>query len=87
LVDASVGWDAFSSRWNGSGREESNCWRVIWEESIIMADKATPDELWQRIAEENPHARDDEIARLFIAATKDNEDFVRQITEWVFNAS
>jgi outer membrane putative beta-barrel porin/alpha-amylase len=34
-----------------------------------------------------PHARDDEIARLFIAAGKDNEDFVRQITEWVFNAS
>jgi hypothetical protein len=24
---------------------------------------------------------------LFIAAAKDNEDFVRQITEWVFNAS
>jgi hypothetical protein len=56
---------------------------VIWEESIIMADEATPEELWQRIAEENPHARDDEIARLFIAAAKDNEEFVRQITEWV----
>jgi hypothetical protein len=38
-------------------------------------------------SEENPHARDDEIARLFIAAAKDNEELVRQITEWVFNAS
>jgi hypothetical protein len=46
---------------------------VIWEESIIMAEEATPEELWQRIAEENPHARDDEIALLLIAAAKDNE--------------
>jgi hypothetical protein len=52
-----------------------------------MGDEATPEELWLRIAEENPHALDDEIARLFITAAKDNEDFVRQITEWVSNAS
>ena len=58
-----------------------------WEESIIMANDATPEELWLRLVEENPHAFNDEIARLFIAAAKDNEDFVRQITEWVFNAS
>jgi len=42
---------------------------------------------WLRLVEENPHAFDNEIARLFIAVAKDNEDFVRQITEWVFNAS
>jgi hypothetical protein len=52
-----------------------------------MANDAPPEELWLRLVEENPHAFDDEIARLFIAAAKDNEDFVRQITEWVFNAS
>ena len=52
-----------------------------------MANDATPEELWLRLVEENRHAFDDEIARLFIAAAKDNEDFVRQITEWVFNAS
>ena len=52
-----------------------------------MADEATPEELWQRIAEENPYARDEEIAWLFIAAAKENEEFIRQITEWVFSAS
>ena len=53
-------------------------------ESMIMADDATPEDLWQRLAEESPHTSDDEIERLFIAAAKDNEDFIRQITEWGF---
>jgi hypothetical protein len=51
---------------------------------MIMADDATPVDLWQRLAEESPHTSDDEIERLFIAAAKDNEDFIRQITEWRF---
>ena len=51
---------------------------------MMMAGDATPEELWLRLVEENPHAFDDEIARLFIAAAKDKEDFIRQITEWVF---
>jgi len=50
---------------------------------MIMADDATPEELWPCRAEESPHASDDEIERL-IAAAKNNEDFIRQITEWVF---
>ena len=50
-----------------------------------MADNATPEDLWQRLAEESPHTSDDEIERLFIAAAKDNEDFLRQITEWRFS--
>ena len=49
---------------------------------MIMADDATPVDLWGRLAEESPHTSDDEIERLFIAAAKDNEDFIRQITEW-----
>ena len=51
---------------------------------MMMADDATPEELWQHLAEESPHTSDDEIERLFIAAAKDNEDFIRQITEWRF---
>jgi hypothetical protein len=51
---------------------------------IMMADDATPEELWQRRAEENPHTSDEEIERLFIAAAKDNEDLIRQIMEWGF---
>jgi hypothetical protein len=51
---------------------------------MIMADDATPVELWQRLAEESPHTSDDEIERLFIAAAKDNEDLIRQIMEWGF---
>ena len=47
-----------------------------------MIDDATPEELWQCLAEEGPHTSDDEIERLFIAAAKDNEDFIRQIMEW-----
>ena len=50
---------------------------------MMMAGDATPEELWQR-REENPHTSDEEIERLFIAAAKDKEDFIRQITEWVF---
>ena len=49
-----------------------------------MADDASSEEWWQRLAEESPHTSDDEIERLFIAAAKGNEDFIRQITEWVF---
>jgi hypothetical protein len=41
-----------------------------------MANDATPEDLWQCLAEESPHR--------FIAAVKDNEDFIRQITEWGF---
>ena len=51
---------------------------------MIIVDDATPVDLWQRLAEERPHTSDDEIERLFIAAAKDNEDFIRQITEWGF---
>jgi hypothetical protein len=51
---------------------------------MIIADDANLKELWRRRAEESPHASEDEIERLFIAAAKDKEDFIRQITEWVF---
>ena len=51
---------------------------------MMMAGDATPEELWQRLAEESPHTSDDKIERLFIAAAKNKEDFIRQITEWVF---
>ena len=51
---------------------------------MMMADDATPFELWQRHAEESPHTSDDEIERLFFAAAKDNEDFIQQIMEWAF---
>jgi hypothetical protein len=51
---------------------------------MMMADDATPVELWQRHAEESPHTSDDEIERLFIAAAKDNEDLIQQIMEWGF---
>ena len=51
---------------------------------MMMADDATREELLQRLAEESSHTSDDEIERLFIAAAKDNEDFIRQITEWGF---
>ena len=47
-------------------------------------DDATPEQLWQRLAEESPHTSDDEIERLFIAAAKAKQDFIRQIAEWVF---
>ena len=50
----------------------------------MMVDDATPEQLWQRLAEESPHTSDDEIERLFIAAAKAKQDFIRQITEWVF---
>ena len=50
----------------------------------MMADDATPEELWQRRAEESPHTSDEEIERLFIAAAKDNEDLIQQIMEWGF---
>jgi len=51
---------------------------------MIMTDDANPEELWRRLAEESPRTSDDEIERLFIAAAKDKKDFIRQITEWVF---
>jgi hypothetical protein len=51
---------------------------------MMITDDANPEELWRRRAQESPHASDDEIERLFIAAAKDKEDFIRQITEWVF---
>ena len=51
---------------------------------MMMADDAISEELLLRLAEESPHTSDDEIERLFIAAAKDNEDFIRQITEWGF---
>jgi hypothetical protein len=50
----------------------------------MMVDDATPEQLWQRLAEESPHTSDDEIERLFIAAAKAKQDLIRQITEWVF---
>jgi hypothetical protein len=53
-------------------------------ETMIMTDDATPEGFWQHLAQESPHTSHDEIERLFIAAAKDNEDFVRQITEWRF---
>ena len=51
---------------------------------MVMADDATRKDSWQRLAEESTHKSDDEIERLFLAAAKDNEDFIRQITEWRF---
>ena len=51
---------------------------------MIMTDGANPEELWRRRSEESPHASDDEIERLFIAAAKDNEDRIQQIMEWGF---
>jgi hypothetical protein len=55
---------------------------------IMMADDATPEDLWQRRgAEESPHTSDEEIERLFIAAAKDNEDLIRQIMEWGFHVA
>jgi hypothetical protein len=48
---------------------------------MMMADDATPVELWQRHAEESPHTSDDEIERLFIAAARDNVDLIQQIIE------
>jgi hypothetical protein len=51
---------------------------------MIMTDDANAEEMWGRLVEDSPHASDDEIETLFIAAAKNNEDFVRQITEWVF---
>ena len=51
---------------------------------MIMADDVSSEKLWQGLAEESSHTSDDEIERLFIAAAKDNEDFMRQITEWGF---
>ena len=50
----------------------------------MMADDGTPEELWQRLAEESPHTSDDEIERLFVAPAKAKQDFIRQIAEWVF---
>ena len=49
-----------------------------------MVDDATPEQLWQRLAEESPHTSDEEIERLFIAAAKAKQDLIRQIKEWVF---
>ena len=51
---------------------------------MMMADDGTPEELWQRLAEESPHTSDDEIERLFFAAAKDNQDLIQQIMEWGF---
>jgi hypothetical protein len=51
---------------------------------MMMLDDPTPEELLQHFAEEGPHTSDDEIERLFIAAAKDNENFMRQIMEWGF---
>jgi hypothetical protein len=51
---------------------------------MIMTDDANHEQLWRQRAEVSPHASDDEIERLFITTAKDNEDFIRQITEWVF---
>jgi hypothetical protein len=57
--------------------------RVVEEAEGKEVD-APPEKLWQRRAEESPHTSDDEIERLFIAAAKDNKDFIRQIMEWGF---
>ena len=51
---------------------------------MIMTDDPNHEQLWRERAEVSSHASDDEIERLFITAAKDNEDFIRQITEWVF---
>ena len=52
---------------------------------MIMTDDTNHEQLWRQRAEVSPHVPDDEIERLFIiTAAKDNEDFIRQITEWVF---
>jgi hypothetical protein len=50
----------------------------------MMVPEDAHEDLWRRLGEESPHTSDDEIERLFIAAAKDNEDFMRQIKEWGF---
>ena len=47
----------------------------------------SPEQLWQRIARENPRASDEEIQCLFIFALndEDNEDLRLQILERFFN--
>jgi hypothetical protein len=52
-----------------------------------MLDDPSPEQLWQRLVQENPSASDEEITRLFVAACLDNEDLLRQVRERVFNAS
>ena len=49
-----------------------------------MTDDANHEQLWRQRAEVSPHASDDEIERLFIAAAKDSEDLIQQIMEWGF---
>ena len=62
-----------------------------------MVDDATPEELWQRLAEESPHTSDVTRSKgssslgsvvnhhhLLPRAAKAKQDFIRQITEWVF---
>ena len=46
----------------------------------------SPEQLWQRIATENPRASDEEIQCLFISALndEDNEDLRLQILERFF---
>ena len=44
----------------------------------------TPEQLWQRIVLENPHASDEDIQCLFIAALIDDEDLRLQIIERFF---
>jgi len=77
---------ATSNMENGRARPPQRQGRSprTWEESMIMTDDANHEQLWRQRAEVSPHASDDEIERLFITTAKDNEDFIRQITEWVF---
>ena len=44
----------------------------------------TPEQLWQRIVLENPHASDEDIQCLFIAALIDDDDLRLQIIERFF---
>jgi len=44
----------------------------------------TPEQLWQRIVLENPHASDEDIQCLFMAALIDDWDLRRQLLERFF---
>jgi hypothetical protein len=52
---------------------------------MIMADDATPEDLWQRLAEESPHTSDDEIERLFIALPRTTKTSFGKSPSGVFN--
>ena len=53
---------------------------IIWARNM----HDTPEQLWQRIVLENPHASDEDIQCLFMAALIDDWDLRRQLLEPFF---